>query len=107
RPHREWIERSTDSEDDADRPPGDLSGEVCTLGPRCVHGGEQAPPAFGILVAIGQQEPDRTARLLCEMGHPGQLCGLIVEVAVHSECTRPDEAECRADAHQLVATGVP
>jgi hypothetical protein len=64
----------------------------------CLH---QAPPAFRVFIAIGEQEPDRAAGFLCELSHPAQLIVLVVEVAVHAERAAAGLAQRGADTEQL------
>src|SRR5215475_2687194 len=71
-----------------------------------MHGRKQAPPASWVFVTIGKQEPDRPASLLGELFHPGEFVLLVVEIAVHAECTDADRAESGADAQKLVGIGV-
>ena len=67
RPHRERIERGADAHHDADRPAGDLRGQRQAVGARLVHGLHQPPPALRVIVAVGEQEPDRTAGLCAQL----------------------------------------
>ena len=106
RPHRERIERGADAHHHADRPARHLRGQRQALGARLVHGLHQPPPALRVLVAVGEQEPDRAAGLLGELAHPAQLVLLVVEVAVHAERAGAGDAQRRADAEQLVVVGV-
>ena len=71
-----------------------------------MHGRHQAAPALRILVAVGQQKPDRAAGFLGELAHPAQLELFVVEVAVHAERAGAGDAERRPDAEQLVIIGV-
>ena len=71
-----------------------------------MHRVDQPAPALRILVAVGEQEPDRPAGLARELPHPAQLELLVVEIAVHAERAGAGDAERRADAEQLVVVGV-
>jgi hypothetical protein len=106
RADRERIERGTDAEHDSDRPTRDLRGQVRALGACGMHRSQQPPPAIRILVAVGQQEPDRAARLLGEPRHPGEFFGFVVEIAVHAEGARTGGAQRGADAQQLFTCGI-
>ena len=67
RPHRERIERGADAHHHADRPARHLRGQRQAFGARLVHRLDQPPPALRVLVAVGEQEPDRPAGLLGEL----------------------------------------
>ncbi len=71
-----------------------------------MHGLDQAPPSRRVLVAVGEQEPDRAAGLPGHPRHPGELKLFVVEIAVHAEGAGADGAERRADAHKLVGIGI-
>ena len=102
RPHRERIERGPDAHHDADRPPGDLRGHREAVGARFMYGLNQPPPALRVVVAVGQQEPHRTAGLARNSPEPRKLIGLVVEIAVHAESAGADRAQRRANADKLL-----
>ena len=64
RPDRERVERGTNAEHDADRPTGDLGGQMRALCARCVHRSQQPPPPFRIFVPVGQEKPHRATGFL-------------------------------------------
>jgi hypothetical protein len=106
RAHRERVQRSADPHHHADRPSRDLRGERQPLSARVVHRRHQAAPALRVLVAVGQQEPDRPAGFLGELAHPAQLVLLVIEIAVHAECAGAGDAERRADPQKLQIVGI-
>src|SRR5712671_1733240 len=79
---------------------------ICAVTARGMHRSEQAPPARRVLVAIGEQEPDRAAGLLGELCHPAEFAFLVVEIAVHAEGAGADGAECGTDAEKLIGFGI-
>ena len=94
----EGVQRRVGAEQHAHRPARHLRRDIGALLAGIAHAIHQAAPALVVGGAVGQQEPDRAAGLLAELGHPLQLALLDVEVAVHAEGAvahlRPARGRC-------------
>ena len=106
RPHRERVESGADAHHNADRPARHLRRDRQALRAQLVDRFDDAAPALRVVVAVGEQEPDRPAGFARLLANPAQLELLIVEIAVHAERAGAGHAQSRADAEQLMVVGI-